>query len=185
MMSAKLIEWANQINAINAAQKPKEIAANFVPPYTSVHVGTIKGGTAGNITAKDCFLSLDFRIVPGDDAADWKAQFDAKIAEIRAEMQAIVPSTDIVVTPYFGIPGLVPETEGSAEHLARMLTGDNGTHVVSYGTEAGQFQERGYSAVVCGPGDIAQAHQPNEFISVDQFDKGWAFMERLVAQLAK
>ena len=184
MMSAKLIEWANQINAQNAAKTPKPVAANFVPPYTSVHVGTIKGGTAGNITAKDCFLSLDFRIVPGDDAADWQAQFDTKVAEIRAQMQAIVPTTDISVTPYFGIPGLVPETDGSAEQLARMLTGDNGTHVVSYGTEAGQFQERGYSAVVCGPGDIAQAHQPNEFITVDQFQKGEAFIKRLVQHLA-
>lgn len=184
MMSAKLIEWANQVNAENAAKTPKAVSEPFNPPYTSVHVGTIKGGTAGNITAKDCFLGIDFRIVPGDDAAEWKTRFDAKVAEIRAEMQAVVPTTDISVEPYFGIPGLVPEEDGKAEQLARMITGDNGTHVVSYGTEAGQFQEKGYSAVVCGPGDIAQAHQPNEFISVDQFQKGEEFMQRLVRHLA-
>ena len=65
----------------------------------------------------------------------------------------------------------------------RRLTGDNGTHVVTYGTEAGQFQERGYSAVVCGPGDIAQAHQPDEFLSLEQLAAGEAFMDRLLDTL--
>ena len=67
--------------------------------------------------------------------------------------------------------------------MCRRLTGDNGTHVVSYGTEAGQFQERGYSAVVCGPGDIAQAHQPDEYITLDQFNEGQRFMDQLLATL--
>ena len=66
----------------------------------------------------------------------------------------------------------------------RSITGDNAGHVVSYGTEAGQFQAAGYSAVVCGPGDIAQAHQPNEFITKQQFEAGHAFMRDLVARLA-
>ncbi len=67
--------------------------------------------------------------------------------------------------------------------LVRRLTGDNGSHVVSYGTEAGQFQAAGYSAVVCGPGDIAQAHQPDEFISIAQLEAGEAFVSRLVDEL--
>jgi acetylornithine deacetylase len=78
---------------------------------------------------------------------------------------------------------LQPEEGGAAESLARQITGDNGRHVVSYGTEAGQFQERGYSAVICGPGDIAQAHQPDEFITVAQFEAGHDFMRDLVARL--
>jgi acetylornithine deacetylase len=65
----------------------------------------------------------------------------------------------------------------------RGITGDNGRHVVSYWTEAGQFQVRGHSAVVCGPGDIAQAHQPNEFITVAQFEAGERFMSRVVESL--
>jgi len=73
---------------------------------------------------------------------------------------------------------------GRAEALCRQLTGDNAGHVVSYGTEAGQFQDRGYSAAVCGPGDIAQAHQPNEFISVAQFEKGQEFIKKLIQNLA-
>ncbi|MEM1199270.1 MAG: acetylornithine deacetylase [Pseudomonadota bacterium] len=185
MMAAKLIDWANQVNAENAAKPPSPLAADFVPPYTTLHVGQISGGTAHNITAKDCRFLLEFRIVPGEHAEDWVRRLDAEIAELEGEMKAINPEAGIHKVPEFDVPGLVPETDGLAEALARQLTGDNGTNVVSYGTEAGQFQERGYSVVVCGPGDIAQAHQPNEFITVDQFRRGEAFMSRLVDMLAQ
>ena len=184
MMAAKLIDWANQVNAENAAQTPGTLAAAFDPPYTTLHVGQISGGTAHNITAKDCRFGFDFRVVPGESVAAWEDRVLAKVAEIEAEMKAVRAEAGITATRYFGIPGLVPEVQGSAEELARRLTGDNSSNVVSYGTEAGQFQERGYSAVVCGPGDIAQAHQPDEYITVDQFQQGEAFMHRLVAHLA-
>jgi len=100
-------------------------------------------------------------------------------------MKAVRPEAGISAEQYFHVPGLKPEEQGRAEALIRQLTGENASNVVSYGTEAGQFQERGYSAVICGPGDIAQAHQPNEFISVDQFQQGEAFMSRLVDKLAE
>ena len=98
-------------------------------------------------------------------------------------MQAVHPEARIEISETFAVPALVPEHDGEAETLVRTLTGDNANHVVSYGTEAGQFQEAGYSAVICGPGDIAQAHQPNEFISVAQFEAGQTFMARLVQKL--
>ncbi|MFQ1700216.1 acetylornithine deacetylase [Loktanella agnita] len=184
MMAAKLINWANEVNAENAAMTPGPVAAEFFPPYTTLHVGTIHGGTAHNITAKDCHFGFDFRIVPGEDIAEWQVRFTAKLAEIEAEMKVVRPEAGITATQYFSVPGLRPEVDGKAEALVRQITGDNGTDVVSYGTEAGQFQERGYSAVICGPGDIAQAHQPNEFITVDQFRQGELFIKRLVDLLA-
>ncbi|MCA1775947.1 MAG: acetylornithine deacetylase [Loktanella sp.] len=185
MMGAKLIDWCNTVNAENAAAAPSDLAAAFDPPYTTLHVGQISGGTAHNITAKDCHFAVTFRVVPGEDLAEWEARFLSKVRELEADMKAVSPETGIDTAPFFGIPGLVPENQGRAEELARRLTGDNGSHVVSYGTEAGQFQDRGYSAVVCGPGDIAQAHQPNEFITVAQFQAGEAFIDRLVAHLAE
>ena len=185
MMAAKLINWANEVNAENAAKTPSELAAEFDPPFTTLHIGTIHGGTAHNITAKDCYFGFDFRIVPGEDIAAWQARFEAKVAEIAAEMKAIRPEAGITAEQYFHVPGLKPENDGSAEALVRQLTGENARHVVSYGTEAGQFQERGYSAVICGPGDIAQAHQPDEFITVDQFQQGEAFIARLIDRLAE
>lgn len=185
MMAAKLINWANEVNAENAAKTPGPLAADFFPPYTTLHVGTISGGTAHNITAKDCQFGFDFRIVPGEDIDAWKSRFMTKVAELETEMKAVRPEARISAEQYFQVPGLRPEQDGQAERLVRQLTGENASNVVSYGTEAGQFQERGYSAVICGPGDIAQAHQPNEFISVDQFKQGEAFIGRLVDMLAE
>ena len=183
MYGAKLIEWANEVNAANKAAQPAVMAAMFDPPYTTVHVGLISGGTAHNITAKLCHFDFDFRVVPGDRKDDWIAQCREKAAEVQALMQSVVPETHIELRPRFDVPALAPEENGAAESLVRSLTGDNASHVVSYGTEAGQFQQAGYSAIVCGPGNIAQAHQPNEYITKEQFDAGHKFMERLVERL--
>ena len=185
MEGAKLIDWANQMNERNRAETPTPLAAIFEPPWTTLHTGMISGGTAHNITARDCEFGVDFRFVPGDDPEDWKARFLEKVAQIQTGMQSIVPGSGIDVAPYFGVPGLKPEDDGAAETLTRHLTGDNGTHVVSYGTEAGHFQAGEYSAVVCGPGDIAQAHQEDEFITIEQFEAGEAFIDRLIAALCR
>ena len=185
MMGAKLIDWANQVNAENAAKAPSAMDAAFVPPYTTLHIGTINGGTAHNITAKDCMFDLTFRVVPGESIAAWRDRFLAKVAELEAEMKAVHPDAGITTDQYFELPGLAPEVDGSAERLARQLTGANAAEVVSYGTEAGHFQAQGYSVVVCGPGNIAQAHQPNEYISVAQFEKGEAFIKDLIESLSR
>ncbi len=185
MAGAKLIEWANEQNTANMAMKPTPLAAMFEPPFTTVHVGQISGGTAHNITAKDCRFAMDFRVVPGEDKEKWQIDYLKKVREVEAAMQAVVPETRIDITPRFDVPALEPEEDGEAETLVRQITGDNASHKVSYGTEAGQFQQAGYSAVICGPGDIAQAHQPNEFIEVSQFNAGHDFMRKLVKRLCQ
>lgn len=185
MTAARLVEWLRQRFEENMAAIPNDLDALFEPPFTTLHVGVLNGGTAGNITAKDCVFSTDIRCPASQDPIDWYNRYLNFVAEVEADIQKIVPETKIVVTPRLGNPGLVPEENGEAEHLARALTGDNGTHVVSYGTEAGQFQERDYSAIICGPGSIEQAHQPNEFISISQFEAGEAFMLRLIDNLSK
>ena len=184
MEAARLIMWANDRNAENAAKPVGTMAALFDPPFTTVHTGMISGGTAHNITAADCHYVMEFRVVPGESPEAWCAQFEAEVARLRATMQSVRPQADIVLDRFFDVPPLVPETDGAAEGLVRRLTGDNATHVVSYGTEAGQFQAAGYSAVVCGPGDIAQAHQADEYLEISEFQAGQAFMEKLLAELA-
>ncbi|KEJ98025.1 acetylornithine deacetylase [Pseudosulfitobacter pseudonitzschiae] len=180
---AKIIDFANQRNAENFANPPTALGAMFEPPVTTWHVGQISGGTAHNITAKDCWFSMDFRAVPGDDPVALKESYLEHVRNIEARMQTVHPDARVDVKERFAVPPLKPEENGAAEMMVRQITGDNGGHVVSYGTEAGQFQAAGYSAVVCGPGDIAQAHQPNEFITVAQFDLGHQFMRNLVARL--
>ncbi|MDJ1016279.1 MAG: acetylornithine deacetylase, partial [Paracoccaceae bacterium] len=159
MEGAKLIDWANRMNAENEAAPRSATTALFEPPWTTVHVGQVNGGTAHNITAGDCHFGIDFRFVPDDDQEAWLQRTRDEAARVEGAMKAVRPESAIALEQYFGLPGLRPEEDGAAEALVRRITGDNGTHVVSYGTEAGHFQDAGYSAAICGPGDIAQAHQ--------------------------
>jgi acetylornithine deacetylase len=184
MEAARLIMWANARNAENRAKPVGPLAALFDPPFTTLHVGLISGGTAQNITAAECRYSMEFRVVPGESPAEWNAAFEAEAAALRTAIQAVHPEADVILTPFFDVPSLVPEDNGPAEALVRRITGDNASHVVSYGTEAGQFQAAGYSAVVCGPGDIAQAHQVDEYLEVSEFLAGQAFMVSLLDELA-
>ena len=182
MYAARLVGWLEaQTKSNAAAADPNSL---FVPPYTTLHVGMIQGGTARNIVAKDCWFSTDVRVLPNERSTDWLARYQAMVAEVDAEMKAIHPDAGIEIDVMGDIPGCRAETEGAAEQLCRQLTGDNGEHVVSYGTEAGLFQDGGYSACICGPGSIEQAHQPNEFITLEQLSAGEAFMDRLIDRLA-
>ena len=184
MESARLVHWMNEQNAGNQTKPATPIAAKFRPPFTTLHSGMIQGGTAHNITAADCRFVMEFRVVPGESVEDWAAAFEAEASLVQAGMQAVRPEAAVHLDRFFRVPPLVPEASGAAEALARALTGDNGAGVVSYGTEAGQFQEAGYSAVVCGPGDIAQAHQPDEYLELSEFQAGHGFMQRLLDSLA-
>lgn len=184
MEAAKIIDWVNDTNAELQAAKPTDLAAMFNPPFSTLHVGKIHGGTARNITAKNCTFDLEMRIVPGEEPAAMQKRILDKVRAVEKAMQKVHPDTGVEVVSLFkGVPGLRPEQDGAAEALVRKITGDNAQHVVSYGTEAGQFQEAGYSAIVCGPGSIDQAHQPNEFIEIAQFNAGHDFMKRLVSIL--
>jgi acetylornithine deacetylase len=184
MEGARLINWLNDRNAGIQAAVPTAQAAMFDPPFTTLHVGQIKGGTANNITAADCHFSIEMRVV-SDEPLEGHAQSVVEAAaRVEAGMKAIHPEAGITLTRFFGVPGLKPEPGGAAEALVRKLTGQNSAGVVSYGTEAGQFQEAGYSAVVCGPGDIAQAHQPDEYLELSEFEAGQRFMEALLDELA-
>ncbi|MEX2520838.1 MAG: acetylornithine deacetylase [Paracoccaceae bacterium] len=182
MTAARLVNWIRERTEENRANA--DLASPFVPPFTTLHVGVIKGGTAHNITAKDCEFVSDFRVCPPETPTGWLERYEAFVAEVEADMRKIRPEAGIDVTLRVMNPPCMREEGGAAEELARALTGDNGEHVVSYGTEAGQFQEGGYSTCICGPGSIEQAHQPNEYISVAQFEAGEAFMRRLIERLA-
>jgi len=185
MEGARLIQWANDRNAWIQAQPRGAQALAFDPPFTTLHVGMINGGTAHNITAADCRFALEMRVVPGEDLEAHAAAFVAEVVRLDAAMKAVRPEAGVHLDRFFGVPALVPETGGAAEALVRRLTGGNAVGVVSYGTEAGQFQEAGYSAAICGPGDIAQAHQADEWLAVSEFEAGQRFMERLLEELAR
>lgn len=184
MVGARLIVWHDDQMRANAAKA--DPANPFEPPYTTFHCGMVSGGTAANITAERCSITSEFRVVPGENPLDWIERYRRFIAqEIEPEMRRRSPGAGVEVEIVCSVPPLRPEKDGAAEALARRLTGDNGQHVVAYGTEGGQFQEVGWSTVVCGPGDIAQAHQPDEFIEMSEMQSGEAFVRRLIGELAR
>jgi acetylornithine deacetylase len=189
MNAARLIMWhAERMEENRLAAEalgPDAPGALFAPPYTTLHNGLIQGGTASNITAKDCWFSSDIRALPNEDGHDWFARYRAECARIEAGMKAIHPDAGIDIDVRLLAPGCRKEEGGEAERIARLLTGDNAEHAVSYGTEAGHFQnEGGYSVCVVGPGSIEQAHQPDEFIAISQLEAGEAFIRRLIAHLS-
>ena len=184
MNASKLVAWLGEQTKINKTREPAEEDRHFDPPYTTLHVGTITGGTAGNITAKDCIFSLDIRCLPREDSVAWIEKYKNYVTTVEREMRAINKSTEIKVEIAHSVPGLQPETNCFAEHLARSITRKNETQKVSYGTEAGQFQKAGYSTIICGPGSIRQAHQPNEYIEKSQLYEGENFVSELIKSIS-
>jgi acetylornithine deacetylase len=155
--------------------------SRFEPPYTSFNVGELHGGTALNIIPLDCWFSFEFRLHPGDDHDGILAEFTRYAKdEVEPWLRRFHKGASIAVEPRSKVPPLLPEDDGPAEALVRHLTGSNATGAVSYATEGGLFQRAGYSTVICGPGSIDQAHQPDEFISIEQFELGTKFQQRLI-----
>jgi acetylornithine deacetylase len=184
MEAAELIHWITKENARLSAAPRTALAETFDPPFTTLHVGTIHGGTANNITAADCRFAVEMRVLPDQDLEAQAARFQAAAQDLGARLQARRPEAGVHLQRFFQVPALAPEPGGAAEALVRLVTGDNASGVVSYGTEAGHFQAAGYSAVVCGPGDIAQAHQADEYLEVSQLQAGQEFMAALLRELA-
>ncbi|AWJ82081.1 acetylornithine deacetylase (plasmid) [Azospirillum sp. TSH58] len=182
MTAARLVNLVGDMAAENAAAA--DPACGFDPPFTTLQVGTIEGGTAANITARHCSFVWDIRPLPGDDWTRYRDRFEAECARLRAVMRRISPDCDIRTEQLAGVPGLAPEPDGPAAQLCHALTGRNDTGMVSFAAEAGQFQEAGLSTVLCGPGSIDQAHQPNEYIDVAQVTACEGFLRDLVRRLA-
>lgn len=180
--ACRLVTWLEDRMEENRLAADPDCA--FVPPYTTLHVGRMHGGTATNITAKDCWFPIDIRPVPPETNAQWMKRYQDEVARVDALMKAVHPDTGVEIKVVGDTPACRPDQATEAEALCRQLTGDNGEHVVSYGTEAGIFQDDGYSACICGPGSIDQAHQPDEFIEISEMHAGETFMDRLIARLS-
>ena len=172
-----LVDEAAKMEAAAPADSP------FNPPHGTLTIGQMHGGTALNILALEAEFASLMRPAPWDDVKAIEKGLRERAAAIEAKMREGAPEATIEIKVRSNVPAFAPEVDGAAERLARQLTGDNSTRVVSYGTEAGQFQAAGLSVVVCGPGSISQAHQPDEFVSIDQLSQCCVFLERLVSVL--
>ncbi|MEW4467719.1 acetylornithine deacetylase [Parasphingorhabdus sp. JC815] len=156
----------------------------FIPPHATLTIGKMEGGTAANILARRAHFIFDLRCPPGIDPGIILKPFKEKAAVLDAQLKDAFPDTGVRVTQLSNAPPLTQSGSSEAEAFVRKLTGDNTpAGVVSYAAEAGQFRQAGFPTVICGPGSIEQAHQPNEYISMDQFSRGADFMSKLITEL--
>ncbi|MFZ3327422.1 MAG: acetylornithine deacetylase [Methylocella sp.] len=159
-------------------------SGRFDPPASTVHVGTIQGGTARNILAKLCAFRWEFRALPGVEqnlALRRLEEYAARVATPQLTRHA--KDAFIETLTEVEVPGLKPESGSIAEVLALKAAQSNRTIAVPFASEAGQFQLANVPTVVCGPGSIGQAHQPDEYIEIAQIEACIAFMRRLAAEL--
>ena len=166
-------------------EAPELCDPRFDPAYSTLSVGTIHGGTARNILARECNFDWEFRGLPGVPAATAAARVQAFVDEVALpRLTRFVSGPTIVTTMEVDVPALAPQASNAAASLALRLTRSNTIGAVSFATEAGHFQAAGLPTVVCGPGSIEQAHKPDEFIAVSQIAAGVAFLRALAAELA-
>jgi acetylornithine deacetylase len=173
-------EVLHEINALRhdliAAGDP---TGRFDPPYSTIHVGLIKGGTAKNIIPRSCDFQWETRLLPMADRKLVPHRLEALRLRLEPEMKSVSQDVGITTQVVNEVPGLHPEENSPAEQLALQAAGANATHAVSYCTEAGLFQSIGIPAVICGPGNIEQAHRPDEFIAIEQLQLCENFLSRL------
>jgi len=186
--ASKMINYLDELAEEMKSRLP--VNEGFDPPYTTIHVGRIKGGTAANITPEYCEFEWDFRPIPDrDDVQDEVLErFQVYVKDYilpdmeRRDKKSARVETDILSH----VPSLLPESGSTAETLVLALANQNDVHVVSYGTEAGIFQATGgVPTVVCGPGSILQAHKPDEYIAQSELDSCDEFLGRLLSVIKK
>jgi acetylornithine deacetylase len=176
--AARLVVYIRQLADRLAQLETRDYG--FTVPYSTLSTGLIRGGIAANVIPKDCEFQFDMRTLP-------QASPDALHQEIRAyaemlarEMKAIDPESGIDLVWASQTVGLAASEADAIVQWAMKLAQASTVGKVSYGTEAGLFQKMGVPAVICGPGDIAEAHRPNEFVALDQLVRCEAFMNRIL-----
>ena len=152
-------------------------------PYTTVHVGTIHGGTALNIVPRDCHFDFEIRNLPFDDPDDFFAAVEAYARTFLPTMHAVASGTHIEFDHLSTMPGFDTHEDNAVTALGATCNGTHEHGKVSFGTEASLFHNANIPTIICGPGHIAQAHQPNEWVTLDQIARCEAFMRRLADQV--
>jgi acetylornithine deacetylase len=179
LFAGEFIHWLNELQVELEQRKRTDI--DTVPGHTTINVGIVTGGTAANILARECTLNWGYRTLPGDDPWEVQRRAENYVAELLLpKMKSRHANANITLRRRSFVPGLLPQENEAAARLALQWTGGNRTYAVPYGTEAGIFRGHGIPTVICGPGDIAQAHQPNEFVAGAQMAACDAFLEKMI-----
>jgi acetylornithine deacetylase len=156
----------------------------FDVPFSTASVGQFHGGMADNVVPRDAEFRYEFRNLPTADVTAMQKEVLAFAARAQPAMQKIAPEAGFSFETICEVPAFLGSAHDAVTRLAQRLAGEDRTTLVAFGTEAGLFKSAGIPTVVCGPGSITQAHQPDEFVSLDQLARCQAFMRGLVATQA-
>lgn len=154
--------------------------ALFDVPYSTLSVGTIRGGTATNIVPNLCEFTFDYRNLPHMTQDDILAPIQAKVAELSAQMQTRAPETGIELIQEESVPAMTDNDSAELQALIAALTGDDERHKVAYATEGGQFTNAGIPTIICGPGSIEQAHKADEYVALSEIERCDGFLQKLL-----
>jgi acetylornithine deacetylase len=176
--AARIIVYIRQMADRLAQLESRDYS--FTVPFTTLQTGTIKGGIASNIVPKDCEFNFEARTMPGASVDRLYQEIQDFAATLLPEMKRVEPNAVIAFEMLASAPGMSAEESDAIVQLAVGLSRNKPNGAVSYGTEAGLFHQSGIPSVICGPGDIEQAHRPNEFVSLEQLAQCEQFMARLV-----
>ena len=158
--------------------------AAYDVPYTTVHTGVIRGGTALNIVPRDCSFDFEFRHLPFDDPDALYREITDYAARFLPEMHAVAPDTGITFEELSNLPGFDTGVDSDIAALGQCCNHGTVFNKVSFGAEASLFHDAGIPSLLCGPGHIAQAHQPNEWVTLEQVSQCEAFLRRLIDQVS-
>jgi len=179
---ARLISWLEKLAIEKQTQGPFEDGYDI--PYSTVHTGTVKGGTILNIVPKHCSFDFEIRNIGAEDPRDLLAQFQAYVDELKVEMRCIDSSCDINVEITTEYPGLSTADDATVVDFVRKLAQPFAETNINFGTEGGLFSKvLGIPTVVCGPGSMDQGHKPDEFIHICQIELCEDFLTRLISEL--
>ena len=151
----------------------------FDVPFSTTSVGQFHGGIADNVVPRDAEFRYEFRDLPTANAARMQAEVVAYAKSLEPGMKQVAPTAGFDFETICEIPSFLGSKDDPVTRLAQQLAGEQGTTLVAFGTEAGLFKNAGISTVVCGPGSIRQAHQPDEYVSLEQLARCEAFMQGL------
>lgn len=182
---AEVVTHIRRLERRFAAEGPFDAA--FDVPHTTAHTGLMQGGTALNIVPKECRFDFEFRYLPGQDPSALVAEVKRFAeTELEPEMKCVHADAGFSWEEISGFPGLTIDEDAEISQMAKSAAGDNAAAgKVAFGTEAGLFNAAGIPTIVCGPGNIEQAHKPDEFVALEQIALCEAFLRRLVERYAR
>ncbi|MEO1030732.1 MAG: acetylornithine deacetylase [Bacteroidota bacterium] len=179
----RLILWLE--NKMNALIAEKRFDDRFQPPHTTIHIGQVDGGIAPNVIADKAKFYWDLRTIPMDSVDQIVSEFNAYCRARESELRQVFPDFSITtIENHPPVPHLDTKEDDDVVDFIKRVSGNSKLNTVAFASEVGQYANEGFQSVICGPGSIAQAHRPDEYIEKVQLKEGVGMLQKLIYELS-